>query len=285
MRQFCRFFYYLAWFDTVEFNRLPYRNDKKYDDVVFADGFRYQLAMFEIRVLIGLSRTPLCSYCIWNRYCPNHRGILPYFLLFVWFGTVEFNRLPCSKHKMYDEVVYAGIWKICCCKLILAWIYRCCIEFHKALVLYGSLKYVQCVPYAAVLPIFLLLSMIWYCRIQSPAASKRPEVRWCSFHCWILLSIHYLWESSIYRVVSTPSCSYCIWNRYCQNHRLILPNFLLFEWFYTVVFNQLPCPNNKMYDAVVFADRFRYQSTMFQVCTWIMLSRLLDTHIAYELVI
>ena len=27
-----------------------------YDDAGFADGFRYQLTMFEIRVLIGLSR-------------------------------------------------------------------------------------------------------------------------------------------------------------------------------------------------------------------------------------
>ena len=53
---FCRFVYCLAWFDTVEFNRLPCPNDKKYDDVVFDDQFRYQLTMFRTRVLIGLSR-------------------------------------------------------------------------------------------------------------------------------------------------------------------------------------------------------------------------------------
>ena len=56
MRQSCRFFYCLAWVDTVDFNRLPCSNDKQYDDVVFLDLFRYQLAMFGNRLFIGLSR-------------------------------------------------------------------------------------------------------------------------------------------------------------------------------------------------------------------------------------
>ena len=56
MRQFCRFFDCLSWFDTVEFNRLPCSNNKMNDDAVFADTFRYQLTMFGIRVLIWLSR-------------------------------------------------------------------------------------------------------------------------------------------------------------------------------------------------------------------------------------
>ena len=41
--------------DTLEFNRLPCSNNKIYDDADFADRFRNQLAMFEIRVLIWLS--------------------------------------------------------------------------------------------------------------------------------------------------------------------------------------------------------------------------------------
>ena len=56
MRQICSFFYCLAWFDTVEFNRRPCPNEKKYDDVVFVDRFRYQLTMFGIRILIWFSR-------------------------------------------------------------------------------------------------------------------------------------------------------------------------------------------------------------------------------------
>ena len=56
MRQFCRFFYFLAWFNTVEFNRLSYPNNKMCDDAVFADRFRYQLTMLGIWLLTWLSR-------------------------------------------------------------------------------------------------------------------------------------------------------------------------------------------------------------------------------------
>ena len=55
MPQFCRFFYCLALFDTIEFNRLPCSNNKMYDNAVFAGRFCYQLTMIAIRVLIGLS--------------------------------------------------------------------------------------------------------------------------------------------------------------------------------------------------------------------------------------
>ena len=56
MRKFCRFFYCLAWSETVQFNRLPCPNNEMYGDAVFAIRFRYQLAIFWIRVLIWLSR-------------------------------------------------------------------------------------------------------------------------------------------------------------------------------------------------------------------------------------
>ena len=56
MRQFCRFFYCLAWLDTVEFNRPVCPDNEMYDNAVFADRFGYQLAMFDIRSLIGLYR-------------------------------------------------------------------------------------------------------------------------------------------------------------------------------------------------------------------------------------
>ena len=38
-----------------------------------------------------------------------------------------------------------------------------------------------------------------------------------------------------------------------------------------------------MYDDGVYANRFRYQLTMFEVFIFIRLSRLLDTHVAYEI--
>ena len=130
---------------------------------------------------------------------------------------------------------------------------------------------------------FLLFSMIWYCRIKSTAASKRQEVRWCSFRWSFPLSIGYACESITDRVISIASRSYWICNRYCQNHRRILPNFLLYVWFDTVQFNRLPCPNDKKYDDVVFVDRFHYQLTLFWNRLFIGLSRLLHAHIAYEI--
>ena len=112
---------------------------------------------------------------------------------------------------------------------------------------------------------FLFFRMILYCRVQSPAVSKPHYVPWCGLGWSLPLSIDYVWESYIDRIISTPSCSYCIWNWYCQNHHRILPNSLLFAWFDTVEFNRLPCSNNKMYDVIVFDDRFRYQLTIFEV--------------------
>ena len=113
---------------------------------------------------------------------------------------------------------------------------------------------------------FYILSMIWYCRIQSTAVSKERDVWWCGFRYSIPLSIGYVWSSCIDMDISTTSCSYCIWNRYCQNHRSILPNFLLFAWFYLFELNRRQWSNNKMYDNMVFNDRFWYQLTMFEVC-------------------
>ena len=95
-----------AWFDRLEFNRLPCSINKMYDDAVLADRFLYQMTMFGIRVLIWLSRLIHARILIWNRYCPNHRSFLPNFLLFAWFDTVEFNRPSCLNNKIFDNAVF-----------------------------------------------------------------------------------------------------------------------------------------------------------------------------------
>ena len=59
----------------------------------------------------------------------------------------------------------------------------------------------------------------------------------------------------------------------------------LYIYIYTYIYIYLPFSNNKMYNDVVFDDRLRFQLTMFEVCILIGLSRLLDTHIAYEIAI
>ena len=137
------------------------------------------------------------------------------------------------------------------------------------------------VTYAAILPIFILFWMIWYCRIQSTALFNERDVRWCGFRYSIPLSIDYVWKSCIYMDIPTPSCSYCIWNRHCQNHRSIFPNFLLFPWFDTLEWNRLSCSNSKVHDDTVFADRFRCQLTMFGIPVLIWLSRFFHAQIAY----
>ena len=89
---------------------------------------------------------------------------------------------------------------ICCSIHFLAWINHRCIVIHKLLVLDDSVHYVQFVPYAAILQIVLLFSMIWYCRIQLPAKFKQPDVRWCGFCRSIPLSMSYVWNWSIDRL-------------------------------------------------------------------------------------
>ena len=84
------------------------------------------------------------------------------------------------------------------------WIYGSCIVIHKSLVSDGSMHYVPCVPYAAFLQIFLLISKIWYFRIQSLAVSKQRDVRWCCFRWSIPLSIDYVRNSCIDMAISTP---------------------------------------------------------------------------------
>ena len=148
--------------------------------MVFANRFRYQLAMFDVCTLIGLSRLLY-----------NH-------IAYEIVNNKNWRR--------------AGICQICCWIHLLVWIYCSCIVFQKALVLDGSLKYVQCVPYAEILQIF-----------------------------------------------------YCL------------------AWFDTVEFNRLPCPNDKMYDDVVFANRFRYQLVIFWNWILIELSRFLHAHIACDI--
>ena len=170
VRKFCRFVYCLAWFDTVEFNRLPCPNDKMYDYLVFANRFPYPLIMFGNRILIGLSRIV-------------------------------------HAHNAYE------------------------IDTSKIIAVFCQISY-------------CLYDLI---RLNSIACRDRQhDLWWCSFRWSMPLSIDYVWHSCIDRVISTPSCSYCMWNRHFQNYRRILPNFLLFVWFDTVEFNRLPCPNDTM---------------------------------------
>ena len=153
-----------------------------------------------------------CSYCICNRYWQNNPSILPNFLLFAWFDTLEFNRLPCSNNKIYDDADFANrfhyqlamfsirelIW--------LSWL----LHAHVAYITDGA----KTSQHSAEFPIVCL---IWYDWIQSSAMFKQQGVQWYGFQWSILISIDYVWSVYIHGAISTPWYSYCIWNSYIKN--------------------------------------------------------------------
>ena len=142
MRQFCRFFYCLAWFDTVEFNRQPCPNNAIYDEAVFADQFRYQLTMFGIRVLIWLSRL-------------LHAHIA--------------SEIDTAK-------IIAAFFRIS----------YCLEDLIRLNSIYCHFQTTRC-------------TNLWFLKIDSDI----------NLLCWSVYT-----DSAI----STPWYSYCIWNRYIQNH-------------------------------------------------------------------
>ena len=120
-----------------------------------------------------------------------------------------------------------------------------------------------CVPYAAILQTFLLFSMIWYVKFNHlPCLTDKiydDEVSADRFRFQLAT-----FEMCVFIGISRLSCSYCIWNSYCPNHRRNQPKFPLAR-FDAVEFNRLPYPNDKIYDDEAFADRFRYQLTMLEI--------------------
>ena len=96
----------LAWFDAVEFNRLPSQNAKMYDDEVFADRFCYQLTMLEIRVLVRQSRLLHAHIAYEIDVGKITAEICRIYHCLAWFDAVEFNCLPRPNDKMYDDEVF-----------------------------------------------------------------------------------------------------------------------------------------------------------------------------------
>ena len=89
---------------------------------------------------------------------------------------------------------------ICCWIYFIAWINHSCIVIRKLFVLHGSLHYLQWVPYAAIVQMFLLFTMILYSRIQLPVVYKQRDVRQCSIRWSIPPSIDYVWKPNTARL-------------------------------------------------------------------------------------
>ena len=187
MLLFSRFLHCLAWFDTVEFNRLPCPKNEMYDDAVFANRFHCQLPIFVIRVLIMALSIFSCFYCICNRYWQNHRRILPNLLLFVWFYTLECNRLPCSNNKICDDTDFADRFR-----------YQLAMFANRVLIwlswlLHAHIAYIWEVPKLSQHSAeFAIVCIMWYDWIQSSAMFKQQDVLWYGFQLSILTSIDYV---------------------------------------------------------------------------------------------
>ena len=132
--------------------------------------------LFGIRELIGLSRLIHAHIAYKIDICQNHSSILPNFLLFAWFDTVEFNRLSCSNKKMYDEAVFADRFRyqFKCLKLGYWYPFLDCIM----LILHTKQLVAKSSQHSAEFPI---VCMIWYGWIQSSAMFKQHDVRWCGY--------------------------------------------------------------------------------------------------------
>ena len=143
MRKFCRFFYCLAWFGTVEYNRLPCPKNEMNDDADLADRFRYQLAMFGVGELI-------------------------------WLSWLLHAHIACITD---GAKIIAAFCRISYC-------------LHDLIRLNSIVDYVKTT----------WCTIIWFSMIDS-------DINWLCLKC-------------VYsRGISTPWYSYCIWNSYIRNHR------------------------------------------------------------------
>ena len=150
------------------------------------------------------------------------------------------------------------------------------------MVLDGSLQDVQCAQYAAILQIFLLFSKTWYCRVQSPAVSKRQDVRWCSFRWSITLSI-----DLHYHVMIGLSRRFHAYNAYeIDAAKLSSPHSAEFPIVCMIIFSWIQSPAvSKQQDvrwcsfhwSIPLSIDYVWKSNMDSVI------RLLHAHIAYEI--
>ena len=88
LRQFCRFFYGLAWFDTVEFNRLPCPNNKMY--AILADLIPQSIGYVWNSSFDTAISTPSFSYCIWIDTAKIIAALLriTYFVM-IWYRWIQ----------------------------------------------------------------------------------------------------------------------------------------------------------------------------------------------------
>ena len=148
-----------------------------------------------------------------NRYWQNHRSIIPNFLLFAWFDTLEFNRLPFSSNKIYDDMDFADPFR-----------YQLAMFGIRGLIWLSWLLNTHIAYITDDGKITAAFCRISYClhdsiRLNSIVGYvKQQDVRWYGLQWSILISIDYDWSVYIHGAISSPWYSYCIWNSNIKNH-------------------------------------------------------------------
>ena len=126
--------------------------------------------------------------------------------------------------------------------------------------------------------------MMWYCCIHSMPCSNDKRYDDAVFADRFFLQLTMFKN----RLLMGLSWLIHAHNSYETDTDKIIASFCrisyCFAWFFTVELNYLSRPNDKIYDDVGFADRFRCQLTMYEAYLLIELSRILDTHISSEIV-
>ena len=106
------------------------------------------------------------------------------------------------------------------------------------------------------------------------------QLEFWKIYCWIHI-LAWIYHNCIVihkALVLSDSLQYV----HCVHIPKFYRLFYRFLWFDTVEFNRLQCANDKKYADAIFADRIRYQLTMFRFGLLSSLSRFLHVHIAYE---
>ena len=184
MRRLCRFFNCLAWFVKVEFNRMPWPNNKMYDDPIFADRFRYQLTMFGIAMLIGLSRLLLTHIA----YEIDTAKIIPAFfrISYCLHDLTRLNSIVCHVQTTKCTMMRFSLIDSAINWLCLEYLYWYIYLDSFMLILHMKQILTKSLQHSAEFPI---VCMIWYGWIQSSAMWKEQGVWLCGFRWWIQISI------------------------------------------------------------------------------------------------
>ena len=155
-----------------------------YDDAGFADRFHYQLTMFGIRILIGLSRLIHTHIA----YEIDTAEIFAAFfrISYCLHDLTRFSSIVCHAQTTKCTMIQFSLIDSAINWLCLECVYWYGYLYSFMLILHMKQMEPKSFQHSAEFPI---VCMIWYGWIQSSAMWKEQDVWWCGFQWWIPISI------------------------------------------------------------------------------------------------